>query len=223
MNYPKKIEITIENDAQAAILYSCFNRSIADVIANMGESVNEKVKKMAIYFEEATNKLDASYYIDSCWKTVRDMLPDTLTVPKFSVLLAALEKSGLTKKVVNKKKSKNNIAKIVVEMSSHNDKECVKILGFKNIKHCNSLPPRYFKNYPRFFIIADNVLKLSFLDSMNVVKTHTFRIGDFCNRTEFEIFLGLMKEAGKRLTQINKEAKQLLISKSTVVVKEFSI
>lgn len=225
MKYPKKLEINIENDAQAAILYSCFNHSTEMILKHMGESNKKEIRAMVNYFKGIQKYVVVGDYIKSCWGKVNDIFFDKstthTTVPKFNVLLAPLEKSGITKEVVSKKKSKDNIAKIVVEMNEHCGVIDLKIAGFKNIKNRMQLPRKYFENFPQFFLIADNALRLSFIDNMGVVETHTFHIGDFCNKMTFEMALGKMKKAGKRLTQINREEKQSSIPK--VVTKEFSI
>lgn len=205
MNYPKKLEINIENDAQAALLYSCFNLSHVNVLEKMRESVNEKVRKMADYFVELrkdkTKETAAGDYVYSCWKKVADILHEVSVLP------------------AGKKKNKDNIAKIVVEVNEM--KKSTKILEFKNIKKKSELPSNYFLEFPFFYKTSDESFVVVFLKGGQ--KTHSeynFYIGEMYDTKKFEVALLAMKEAGKRLTQINREEKQLSISG---VVKEFTI
>lgn len=201
MSYPKKIEINVENDAQLAILYSCFNVCTDDVIANLNRSSHDKIRKISTYFKDVKNKENAGDYILYCWKKVNDFITDNFTIPKI--------------------KDKDNIAKIIIERHKKNNIEYYKILEFKNIKNRAQLPNKYFENYPQFYLITNNALKFKYLDSKNNVKVAIFRKFCFCETIKFVEFLEIMKKAGKRLTQIYREEKQLSIPKLSVIQEFF--
>lgn len=195
MNYPEKIELTVNNDMQAAILYSCFNRSTNDVIENLCGSINNQVRIIGQSLKDITKRDDVSDYINNCRGKIDNILKNNIN---------------------NKQKVVDNIAKIVVEMEKGDNAGDVKILKFKNIKNQTQLPEEYLRAYPNFYLTNDNALKLTFLNSRNIIETYIFRTNNFFGMGTFKLCLEIMKKAGERLTQINRKEKH-------IIIKEFSI
>ncbi|HBD94513.1 MAG TPA: hypothetical protein DC057_10130 [Spirochaetia bacterium] len=75
MKFPQKIEINVENELQASILYSCFNRTTNDVIDYLSKCNGHKdtFKEIQANFKNKKYGDDVEKFIDHYWNKVEKL------------------------------------------------------------------------------------------------------------------------------------------------------
>lgn len=95
------------------------------------------------------------------------------------------------------------LAKLKFENVLVNGERKAKLVGFENVLEQKDLPLNYLRYNPAFFRENDNLMTRT-QNSGTWIRTG---IGTVCTEEELTYLIGQMKQAGKRLTEINKRAK----------------
>ena len=204
MKFPQKIEINVENELQAALLYSCFNKSFRDVMFNLGKS--RKPYARDLYYKYKYTIKDNDNFIMKCWEKVDNIF----------------EKKEEGREIKNNENKR--LAKIKVESFFKGNEEYYKILEFENIRQEKQLPKKYLVQSHVFFLTQDK-LSIYITHCINSLLGHRsfyyLVIGSTIKKSEFDRILNIIKKAGEQLTQIKKEERKQY--KKEGDIKEFII
>lgn len=92
------------------------------------------------------------------------------------------------------------LASITVEKVMERGEQKFKIISFSNIKKYDELPIEYINGAPRFSRGSE--------ETSISTDSKTYVIGTVISRSSFDGLIKTMKEAGTRLTEINKRIKE---------------
>lgn len=181
MNFPKKIEINVENELQAGILYACFNKTAKDVLDHLGKSTSPLAKSTYLNYKNGNYFNGGSFpvgeFIQGCWEKADSLLKEIY------------------------KSQNNRLAKIKVRIDG---KEFYEILSFENIKRRNELPSNYLSDYPVFFLPDNLMFESTIYIKETPILTHFLTIGKLYRKEFFDQMLHIMFIAGGRLAKLKK-------------------
>ena len=187
MKFPQKIEINVENELQAALLYSCFNKNFNDVMLNLKNSRKPYAKDLYYKYKNITN--DNDNFIMKCWEKINNIF----------------EKNKDCEKIKNNENKR--LAKIKVELFFKDNEEYYRILGFENIRKEKQLPTQYLNSCPKFYL--SSLIGESSIYVEEYSNSNHITIGDEIKKSKFNEIFKIIKEAGERLTQLRKKEKSV--------------
>ncbi len=106
------------------------------------------------------------------------------------------------------------IAEIIVKEARQNRIDGFVFVEFKNVLSASEVPWSYLCKHPNFWY-ADNLLKVDPQKDCEILK---FKKGDFISEKDFHELIRTLKQAGQRLTDINKKQKNDWIGDKKIII-----